>query len=42
MTDIGHRQTSPSKLGIAMVIFILIIPFVAYQVRQMVKQRAAR
>jgi len=23
MTDIGHRQTSPSKLGIAMVIFIL-------------------
>jgi alpha-glucoside transport system permease protein len=32
-----HRSAA-----LAMVIFVLVIPFVAYQVRQMVKQRAAR
>ena len=32
-----HRSSA-----LAMVIFVLVIPFVAYQVRQMVKQRAAR
>ena len=37
-TPLGEHRSS----ALAMVIFILIIPFVAYQVRQMVKQRAAR
>jgi alpha-glucoside transport system permease protein len=32
-----HRSSA-----LAMLIFVLVIPFVAYQVRQMVKQRAAR
>jgi alpha-glucoside transport system permease protein len=37
-SPIGEHRSS----ALAMVIFILVIPFVAYQVRQMVKQRAAR
>jgi len=37
-SPIGEHHSS----ALAMVIFILVIPFVAYQVRQMVKQRAAR
>ena len=37
-SPIGEHRSS----ALAMVIFVLVIPFVAYQVRQMVKQRAAR
>jgi alpha-glucoside transport system permease protein len=37
-SPIGEHRSS----ALAMVIFILVIPFVAYQMRQMVKQRAAR
>jgi alpha-glucoside transport system permease protein len=35
-TSIGEHRSS----ALAMMIFVLVIPFVAYQVRQMVKQRA--
>jgi alpha-glucoside transport system permease protein len=35
---IGEHRSS----ALAMVIFLLVIPFIAYQLRQMVKQRAAR
>ena len=35
---IGEHRSS----ALAMVIFLLVIPFVAYQVRQMVKARATR
>src|SRR4051794_28930116 len=37
-SPIGEHRSS----ALAMVIFVLVIPFVAYQVRQMVKQRASR
>lgn len=37
-TPIQEHESS----ALAMLIFVLVIPFVAYQVRQMVKQRAAR
>jgi alpha-glucoside transport system permease protein len=35
---LGEHRSS----ALAIIIFLLVIPFVAYQVRQMVKQRTAR